>query len=58
VYSHAGVEKLAEEYATLHEDRLITGECMPEASSIFLKMLDAIKDIAWNAKEIAVKLAG
>jgi len=58
VYSHAGVEKMAKEYATLHEDRLITGECMPEAASIFVKILEAIKDIAWNAKEIAVKLAG
>ena len=58
VYSQTGVEKMAKEYATLHEDRLITGECMPEAASIFVKMLEAIKDIAWNAKEIAVKLAG
>jgi hypothetical protein len=31
---------------------------MPEAGSIFVKMLEAIKDIAWNAREIAVKLAG
>jgi Na+/phosphate symporter len=58
VYSHAGVEKMAREYATLHEDSLITGESMPEAALIFVKMLEAIKDIAWNAKEIAVKLAG
>ena len=58
VRSQAGVEQMAKEYATLHEDRLITGECMPEAGSIFVKMLEAIKDIAWNAKEIAVKLAG
>jgi hypothetical protein len=58
VYSHAGVEKMAKEYATLHEDRLIIGECVPEAASIYVKMLEAIKDIAWNAKEIAIKLAG
>jgi Na+/phosphate symporter len=54
--SQAGVEKLAKENATLHEDRLITGECMPAAGTIYVKMLEAIKDIAWNAKEIAVKL--
>jgi hypothetical protein len=58
VQSQAGVEKMSKEFATLHEDRLITGECMPKASSIYVKMLEAIKDIAWNAKEIAVKLAG
>ena len=54
--SQAGVEKLAEENATLHEDRLITGECMPAAGTMYVKMLEAIKDIAWNAKEIAVRL--
>lgn len=58
VQAQAGVENMSKEYATLHEDRLITGECMPEASSIYVKMLEAIKDIAWNAKEIAVKLSG
>ena len=58
VQSQADVEKMAKECATLHEDRLIAGECMPEASSIFVKMLEAIKDIAWNAKELAVKLVG
>lgn len=58
VQSQAGVEKSAEEYATLYEDRLITGEGLNEAAPIFVKMLDAIKDIAWNAKKIAVTLAG
>ena len=58
VRSQAGVEKQAGEYATLHEERLITGECVPESASIFVKMLEAIKGIAWNAREIAVKLVG
>ncbi len=49
---------MAEEYATLHEDRLIAGESMIEEAPIFVKMLDAIKDIAWNARKIAVTLAG
>ena len=57
VRSQANVEQMAVEYATLHEDRLIQGECVPDAAAIFVKMLEAIKDIAWNTKEIAVKLA-
>jgi Na+/phosphate symporter len=56
--SQAGVEKMAAEYATLHENRLITGECLPAGSSIYISMLDAIKSIAWHTKEIAVKLTG
>jgi len=54
--SQANIEHLADEYATLHENRLITGECLPVASSIYLGMLGAIKSIAWHTKEIAVAL--
>lgn len=50
--------KMASEYATLHEERLIKGICLPAASSLYISMLEAIKNIAWNSKEIAVKLAG
>jgi hypothetical protein len=56
--SQADVGKMATEYATLHEERLIKGVCLPVASSIYITMLDAIKSIAWNAKEIAIVLAG
>ena len=44
------------EYATLHEERLIEGLCLPVASSLYINMLDSIKNIAWHAKEIATKL--
>lgn len=56
--SESGVVKRANEYATLHEERLIEGLCLPIASSLYINMLDAIKDIAWHAKEIATKLVG
>jgi hypothetical protein len=56
--SQAGVGKMATEYATLHEERLIKGVCLPVASSLYINMLDAIKSIAWHAKEIAVGLTG
>lgn len=56
--SEAGITRRATEYATLHEERLVAGECLPVASSIYVNMLDAIKGIAWHAKEIAAKLVG
>jgi Na+/phosphate symporter len=54
--SESGVVKRANEYATLHEERLIEGLCLPIASSLYINMLDSIKDIAWHCKEIANKL--
>ncbi|MDH4027902.1 MAG: hypothetical protein OEU95_03610 [Nitrospirota bacterium] len=54
--SQADIEKNAAEYATFHETRLITGECSPVASSLYLGMLEAIKNIAWNTKEMAAVL--
>lgn len=54
--SAANLSKNATEYATMHEERLITGECLPVASSIYINMLDAIKNIAWHAKEISSKV--
>jgi Na+/phosphate symporter len=55
--SETGVVKRALEYATQHEERLIEGLCLPYASSLYIRMLDEIKNIAWHAKEIAARLA-
>ena len=55
--SHAAIEKMATGYATLHEDRLARGVCLNAASSIYMGMLDAIKGIAWNTKQIALALS-
>lgn len=55
--SERDISSKALEYATLHEERLIGGVCQPVASSVYLSMLDAIKAIAWHAKQIAMKLA-
>ncbi|MEW6107669.1 MAG: hypothetical protein AB1632_00655 [Nitrospirota bacterium] len=54
--SEVEVVKKALEYATLHEERLIEGVCLHMASTLYLSMLDEIKNIAWHSKEIAVKL--
>jgi Na+/phosphate symporter len=56
--SERAVEKMADEYATKHEERLIEGLCTPKASQLYIQMLDAFKSIAWHAKEIAKDLSG
>jgi hypothetical protein len=55
--SESDLANKALEYATLHEERLIEGLCLPMASPLFLNMLNAIRNIAWDAKEIAIKFA-
>ena len=54
--SVAEMGRSANGFANLHEERLIEGLCAPKASPLFLDILDAIKVIAWHAKEIAEKL--
>lgn len=55
--SEGDIMRKALEYSTLHEERLIEGICHPVASTVYVNMLDAIKSIAWHAKQIAIKLA-
>jgi Na+/phosphate symporter len=54
--SETQIERIASDYATLHEERMIGGICMPKSSGIYITILDSIKRIAWNAKEISEKL--
>ncbi len=45
------------EFATQHEERLVEGLCLPVSSSLYLTMLNSMRCIAWDAKEIAMKFA-
>jgi len=51
--SHEYVGKVTTEYATLHEERLIEGLCLPMAAPHYLKILDLFKGISREAMEIA-----
>jgi Na+/phosphate symporter len=44
-------------FASEHERRLVTGVCMPKHSSVFLDILDSMKQIVGHAKEIVTRLA-
>jgi len=54
--SAAEISRSANEFSTMHEERLVEGLCMPKASPLFLHIMDALKGIAWHAKEMAEKL--
>lgn len=47
---------MADNFATAHEDRLVTGECSPTTSTTYLCMLYAFEDIASHTKDAVRKL--
>jgi Na+/phosphate symporter len=49
--------KNADEFIAMHQGRLVVGICDPTAAPLFMHMLDAIKEIAKHAREVADKLA-
>jgi Na+/phosphate symporter len=49
--------RMANDFATTHEDRLVAGECSPKASSNYLCMLYAFEDMAAHAKDAVKKLS-
>jgi Na+/phosphate symporter len=57
IESETMVAKMAIEYATQHEERMIEGLCLPVASPLFLKMLEIFKGIARQSKKIALELS-
>lgn len=49
-------EQTANDYALIHQQRLIEGVCMPKSSSVYLAILDYLKGIEWHTRLIAKKL--
>jgi hypothetical protein len=50
-------QDVATRFAGAHEQRLIEGVCQPEASSVYLAMLDHLRDIARHTRQAAGRLA-
>lgn len=48
--------QMADEFATQHEERLVTGICHPKHSSMYLDILDNLRMSVWHIKEIARKI--
>jgi Na+/phosphate symporter len=52
------IERMANEFATAHEERLVTGECSPKSSSTYLCILYAFEDMGAHIKDATKRLAG
>jgi phosphate:Na+ symporter len=52
------LERMANDYATAHEERLVTGECSPKSSSNYLCILYAFDDMGDHIKNAVKKLSG
>jgi Na+/phosphate symporter len=52
----ANLYKLANEYATIHEERLISGICSPQYSALYLHFLGSVKEILEYLKNIAQRI--
>lgn len=52
------IVRMSLDFATAHENRLISGEASPKSSSVFLFILYTIEDLVWFAKEIVRKMTG
>lgn len=50
------LEESANKFATEHEDRLVKGICRPEASSIYVEILDSLKNMSWHIKSVAERI--
>ncbi len=52
------IERMANEFATAHEERLVTGECSPKSSTTYLCILYAFEDMGGHIKDTTNRLAG
>lgn len=50
------MERMANEFATAHEERLVTGECSPKSSSTYLCILYAFEDMGAHIKNATQRL--
>jgi len=50
------IRKLKDEYEIIHQNRLITGVCMPQASYLYIDITDSLKRMAKELSVFAEKL--
>jgi Na+/phosphate symporter len=52
------IGRMANDFATAHEERLVTGECSPKTSTAYLCILYAFEDMGAHMKDAVKRLAG
>lgn len=55
--SGAQYAQLANDYAMAHQQRLVEGVCLPQASTVYLGMLEHLKGVGRETRRIAEELA-
>ena len=50
------IRKLIDEYEIIHQNRLVTGVCMPQASYLYIDITDSLKRMAKELSVFAEKL--
>ena len=50
------VRKMIDEFDLIHQNRLITGVCMPQASFLYIDMTDSLKRMAYELAAFADKI--
>ena len=56
VDKYKNLNEIVEVYAEGHEERLIKGLCQPQASPVYLNIMDSIMTVVWHVKQALVKL--
>lgn len=46
----------ADDFETEHEERLIAGVCTPKASSLYLNILNSIKEVNWHIRQFLERI--
>lgn len=54
--SEASLSQKADDFEVGHEERLISGVCTPKASSLYLDMVNSIKEINWHVKQVLERI--
>ena len=56
VDKYKNLNEVVESYAEGHEDRLIKGVCQPQASPVYLNIMDSIMTVVWHTKQALTRL--
>lgn len=55
VDKYKNLNEVVDSYAEGHEDRLIKGVCQPQASPVYLNIMDAIMTVVWHTKQALMR---
>ncbi len=50
------IRQKACDYETVHEDRMISGVCVPKASKLYIDMVNSIREINWHVRQVLERM--